>query len=203
MNDPTIVDTGTGNLFSLTRAFERLGRRPRIARVPAEVARAELLVLPGVASFSGIARGLDPFRSEFLDRIASGVPVLGICAGLQILARRSEEGAGAGLGVVPGEVIRLPAPILPHMGWSPLRRGADPFLAGLAPSGVDPDLYYAHTYALPATTPGTLATSHHGIDFAAVVRSGSVVGVQFHPEKSGPVGARFLAAFLAWASERP
>ncbi|MHB8351083.1 MAG: imidazole glycerol phosphate synthase subunit HisH [Thermoplasmata archaeon] len=203
MIDPLIVDTGTGNLFSLARAIERLGCRPRFSRVASEVAHAEVLILPGVASFTGIARGVEPVRSELRARIAAGVPVLGICAGLQILARSSEEGPGPGLGVFDGAVLRLPGPILPHMGWSALRRGADPLLADLGPEGVDPELYFAHSYALPATTPGTMATAHHGVDFAAVLRSGSVVGVQFHPEKSGAVGARFLAAFLRWASERP
>ncbi len=194
-----IVDTGTGNLFSLARSFERLGRPPRISRDPEAIAGAGILVLPGVASFPAIARGVEPLRAELVRRVRAGTPLLGICAGLQVLAGASEEGPGQGLGLLRGEVVRLPGPLLPHMGWSPLRRTPDPMLLGLGGPMVDPEMYYAHSYALPAGTAGTVATSFHGIEFAAVVRAGSVVGVQFHPERSGRAGAAFLAAFLGWA----
>jgi len=189
----TFVDTGTGNLFSLTQAFRRAGADVVMTHDPAEVRRATCLVLPGVASFSAVAEGIREVRTELLRRVREGVPLLGICAGMQILFASSEEGPGAGLGLLPDRVRALPAAIVPHMGWSPLIPRDDPWLRDVPRGAL---VYFAHSYAAPAQARGVVATSEHGAPFAAAVRQGNVFGVQFHPEKSARAGALVLRGFL-------
>lgn len=190
----TLVDSGTGNLFSLSEALRRAGAEVEITRDPGSVRRANCLILPGVASFSAVARGIEEVRSALLGAADDGVPLLGICAGMQILFESSEEGPGEGLGLFAGRVGRLEADIVPHMGWSPIAVREDPWLEDL-PRGAM--VYFAHSYAAPADAPGVVATADHGGAFAAAVRSRNVFGVQFHPEKSGRVGASILRKFLS------
>ncbi|MGQ0796431.1 MAG: imidazole glycerol phosphate synthase subunit HisH [Methanobacteriota archaeon] len=193
MADVTLVDSGTGNLFSLREAFRRAGASVRITRSPEVVRGARCLVVPGVASFPAVVRGIATVRRPLLDSVRRGVPLLGVCAGMQLLFESSDEGPGRGLGVLPGRVARLEADIVPHMGWSRLRTRPDAWFDGVPP---DPMVYFAHSYAAPADAHGTVATSDHGGPFAAAVRTGRVFGVQFHPEKSGRVGAAILGNFL-------
>jgi len=196
----TLVDTGTGNLFSLREAFRRTETEVDIVRDAAGIREAECLILPGVASFPRMSRGIGPFREELLASVDRGVPLLGICAGMQILFESSEEGPGNGLGLFPGRVETLRAPVVPHMGWSPIRRKDDPWFAGLPP---EPAVYFAHSFAARADTPGVVATAEHDAPFAAAIRRDALFGVQFHPEKSGRTGIAILQGFLREAGVIP
>ncbi|OGS46312.1 MAG: imidazole glycerol phosphate synthase, glutamine amidotransferase subunit [Euryarchaeota archaeon RBG_16_67_27] len=189
----TLVDSGTGNLFSLQEGFRRAGADVRVTRDPADVRTSACLALPGVASFSSVVNGLAPLREALLRAVDAGVPVLGICAGMQVLFESSEEGPGAGLGLVPGRVRALSAAVVPHMGWSPLRTNGDPWLSSVGQGAM---AYFAHSFAAPPDVEGVVATADHGGPFAAAVRRGLVFGAQFHPEKSGRVGAGVLRGFL-------
>ena len=175
---------GAGNIRSVELAFRRLGATTSIAETPAAVHDAGLAVLPGVGSagsaMSGLRnRGLDVALRE---RAAAGRPILGICLGLQLALDESEEDGGiSGLGLAPGRAVRLRAGRVPRIGWAPLDPAGETY-------------WYAHSYA--AETPATTATSE---GLAAVVEHGSFTGVQFHPEKSGAAGARFLTRCLSRA----
>jgi glutamine amidotransferase len=196
----TILDTGTGNLFSLVHAFRRAGADAEVTRDPVDVARSTCIVVPGVASFPAVVRGTARVRRDLLRAIESGVPLLGVCAGMQLLFDSSEEGPGEGLGLLRGRVRALQADVVPHMGWSPVTSAGDPWLSVLPP---DAALYFAHSFAVPTDAPGVVATARHGKPFAAAVRSGPVFGVQFHPEKSGPRGTDVLRGFLSEAGVFP
>ncbi len=172
-----ICDYGAGNVRSVELALQRLG-----AGLVDDVRTADLAVLPGVGSARSAleeirARGLDEALRE---RAAAGRPTLGICLGLQVaLDRTDEDGGVEGLGLVPGRAVRLEAGRIPRIGWAPVDPGGDAY-------------WFAHSYA--AETPAATATSE-GI--AAIVEHGSFTGVQFHPEKSGAAGARFLERCLS------
>lgn len=193
-----IIDAGGANLGSVCYAFERLGARPQVARDADELAGAERIVLPGVgAAPPAMAR----LRERGLDVAlrASPVPVLGICLGMQLLHERSDEGDEPCLGLLRGRVRRLrPATgvRVPHMGWNALRGIARhcTLLDGIAERDA---CYFVHGYAIRVGV-DTLAMATHGDAFAAVVRRGRYCGTQFHPERSGTVGARVLANFLRW-----
>ncbi len=198
MSSVAIVDTGAGNFFGVRRGFRQIGVRARVTRDRATLRAATLVVIPGVASFSATCRGLRDLTSLLLDRHDRGRAILGICAGFQALAERSDEGAGRGLGLVPQRVRALGTARCPHIGWSRLVRRTDPLLDRLGTD--DPWVFFAHSYALPATGRGILASAEHdGVRFAAAARWGATVGVQFHPELSGPVGRRFLSNMMASA----
>jgi glutamine amidotransferase len=188
-----IVDVGCGNIGSVGIAFERFGLSPRITSNPAEIAAADKVILPGVGA-AGYA--MEQIRARGLVGPLRAVtrPVLGICLGMQLLFERSDEEDTQCLGIVPGQVRRLtPAPgsPVPHMGWSRLAV-ADPAI-GLADGDY---VYFAHSFACD---PGaeTVATADYGRTIPAVIRKANWWGAQFHPERSGPAGARFLEAFLA------
>lgn len=186
-----IFDYGTGNLHSLRKALERQGASVRIG---ADLPDADGLVLPGVGAFGAAADRLAPHAPAIREAAAAGLPVLGICLGMQLLLDASEEGPGEGLGLVPGRVRRLRAERVPHMGWNRVE-SADPLLAGLA----DERFYFANSYVCDPADPSDAAgwTTHEGDRFAAVVRRGPVTGTQFHPEKSGEAGLRLLEAWVA------
>jgi glutamine amidotransferase len=198
MNDVVIIDSGGANLASLQFALERLGARAQVSSDAAVIEAAPRLLLPGVGS---AADAMARLRASHVDGLIPRLrqPLLGICLGMQLLFERSEEGATTCLGVLEGDV-RLLQPAagcsIPHMGWNTLAaRGSDALLEGI---GAEDYFYFVHSYAAaPSAT--TLATSHHGVDFAAVVGRGNFRGVQFHPERSGATGARLLANFLRLA----
>ncbi|WP_296816723.1 imidazole glycerol phosphate synthase subunit HisH [Brevundimonas sp.] len=190
-----VVDIGVGNTASMIWALERLGGQPRLSSDAACIAEAERLVFPGVgaAGFAAgriLALGLTEALRAF-DR-----PLLGVCLGMQMLFQGSEEGDAPGLGRLAGMVRRLePSPERPspHMGWNRLSKLTDdPLLEGIEDGAY---AYFVHGYAAPVT-PETLAACAYGGDFSAVVRQGRAWGCQFHPERSGPVGARVLRNFL-------
>jgi glutamine amidotransferase len=199
MRQIAIIDAGIGNLRSVQKAFEHLGATPTVTNDPAVVGRTDAVVLPGVGAFGdgmqGLrARGLD---RAVLDAVARGVPVFGICVGLQLLFEEGEEmGVHRGLGVLPGRVVRFPAGLtVPHMGWNQIeRRRPHPLLAGV-PQGAF--AYFAHSYhALAGDDASVVATTDYGGPFPSVVARGNVWAIQFHPEKSQEVGLQLLRNFL-------
>lgn len=193
----TLFDYGAGNLHSLAKALEVPGATVRIEPDPVRALATDLLVLPGVGAFQAAAARLAPALGEVRAALRDGLPCVGICLGMQLLFDESDEGAGEGLGIVPGRVERLHARRVPQIGWNALE-GADDPLFTQAPL---PIAYYANSFVCrPADERAVIAWStHEGDRFAAAVRAGNTVGVQFHPEKSSAAGVRFLRAIVGSA----
>ncbi|HEX8225108.1 MAG TPA: imidazole glycerol phosphate synthase subunit HisH [Allosphingosinicella sp.] len=187
-----IVDVGCGNIGSVGIAFERFGIEPLVTGAAEEIASADKVVLPGVGAAGYAmeqieARGLAPTLRALRQ------PVLGICLGMQLLFEASEEENASCLGIVPGRVRRLepePGRPVPHMGWSRLDVRDESI--GLRTGDY---VYFAHSFACDPV-PETVASADYGRDIPAVVRSGNWLGAQFHPERSGEAGARFLRSWL-------
>jgi imidazole glycerol-phosphate synthase subunit HisH len=209
-----VVDYGAGNLVSIDQALGSVGADVSVARAPEAIRDANLLVVPGVGA-AGPAmirlerRGL---VTAIRDWVAAGRPLLGICLGLQLLFEVSDEDGATTLGILPGRTARLEgAPTLPHIGWNQVDRTRDhPIFAGIRPGA---DFYFVHSYAgVPAGPDAdgiTLATTSHGRSFVSAVARDHVVGVQFHPERSGADGLRLLANAVgllragAWPAAAP
>ena len=191
----TIFDYGAGNLHSLAKAVAVPGVEVRIEPDPVRATATDVLVLPGVGAFAAAAERLAPGRDAMRAAIEGGLPTLGICLGMQLLFDASDEGPGEGLGVVPGRVTRLDAVRVPQIGWNAIGDVSDPLFAR-APLHL---AYYANSYVCrPAEERYVIAWSEHeGDRFAAAVRAGNTVGVQFHPEKSSAAGVHFLREFLS------
>jgi glutamine amidotransferase len=192
-----LADYGAGNLRSVCSAFARAGASPMVSTDSGEVAEAPLAVIAGVGNTGAAARGLEArgLAEALVRRVEAQRPVLGICVGMQLLFGESEEG-GAGLGLLDGRVERIRARRVPHMGWNALRvTGPTALLDGL--DGVD--VYFAHSYACAPADGEAVATVDHDGTIVAAVERGAVAGVQFHPERSGPAGARVLENALVWS----
>ncbi len=193
-----LADYGAGNLRSVCSAFARVGAEPSVSLDPHEIREAPLAVIAGVGHVESAARGLERsgLTEALRERVAAERPLLGICVGMQLLFGESEEG-GCGLGLLPGSVRRLRAGTVPHMGWNALAlRRPSVLLAGLD----DADVYFAHSYAVEPSEPELVAaTVEHSGRIVAAVERGPLAGVQFHPERSGPAGARILENVLAWS----
>jgi glutamine amidotransferase len=197
-----ILDYGMGNLRSVEKAFEHVGAEVEITHDAERIRAAEALVLPGVGAFpkamQAIAeRGLDELVHE---RRAAGVPILGICLGMQLLFESSVELGGAdGLGLLPGQVRGLDAPGLkiPQIGWNAVSwKQESPLIAELP----DPAAFYhVHSFAPVASNGVVLGTAEYGSEFVSAVAGDGVYGVQFHPEKSGPDGLALLKNFTRLA----
>jgi len=188
-----IIDIGCGNIGSVGIAFERFGLTPIITSDPAEIASADRVVLPGVGA-AGFA--MEQIEARGLKQVLTSLeqPMLGICLGMQLLFEESEEEDVACLGVIEGRVRKLnpePDRPVPHMGWSRLSVRDDS--VGLQDGDY---VYFAHSYACD-DGPSSVATAEYGRPIPAAVRRGNYRGVQFHPERSGKAGARFLESFLA------
>jgi imidazole glycerol-phosphate synthase subunit HisH len=197
----TIFDYGAGNLHSLAKAIERGGVDVQVETDPVRaVVETDALVLPGVGAFGAAAERLAPGRVAMRDAVARGLPAIGICLGMQLLFDASDEGDGAGLGLIPGRVTRLRAERVPQIGWNTVEDSHDP-LFDAAPL---PIAYYANSFVCRPEDPSSvIAWSEHEEDrFPAAVRAGTAVGVQFHPEKSSSGGVRLLHAFLDEARRR-
>ena len=177
MTTVAIARYGAGNVRSVELAMRRLG-----AELVDDLERADLAVLPGVGSARSAMDGLGDAVGVLRERHAAGRPILGICLGLQLALDESEEDGGVpGLGIVPGRAVRLEAERVPRIGWAPVEPGGDAY-------------WFAHSYE--AVTDATVAMSE---GHAAIVEHGAFTGVQFHPEKSGPAGQRFLERCLSRA----
>lgn len=194
----TIMDYGVGNLHSLAKAVATDGVDVVVERDPVRAIDTDVLILPGVGAFSAAAAHLSDARDATATAMRAGLPTLGICLGMQLLFDESEEGAGAGLGVIPGRVVRLHTRRVPQMGWNTVDDPRDDLFAS-APIGC---AYYANSFVCCPDDESTIAawSTHDGSRFPAAVRAGNIVGVQFHPEKSGSAGVAFLRAFVRGAS---
>lgn len=194
-----VVDYRMGNLRSVQKGLEHAGVADVVVTPdPAIVASADGIVLPGVGAFPDAASMLrdSGLRDVLLESIAAGVPFLGICLGMQLLASLGlEEGESEGLGVIPGVCERLPGGVkVPHIGWNTVAYTRESPLFEAIPE--DTAFYFVHSYHLRPTDPSwVVGTTSHGIDFAAAVGRGAVYGVQFHPEKSSAAGLRLLGNF--------
>ena len=197
----TILDYGAGNVPSVERALQRLGAESQRTASAECISKAEALLLPGVGHYAALVRALDEkrLRAPLVDAIRRGVPFLGICLGLQVLFKSSEEASQLqGLNLLPGIVSALPPNVkLPHMGWNQIEKKRESSLL----SGIDAGAYYyfAHSYAVLDSNDAA-ATCSHGTKFAAVIEQQNIFAVQFHPEKSGDSGARVLQNFLRLAA---
>jgi imidazole glycerol phosphate synthase glutamine amidotransferase subunit len=198
----TVIDYGAGNVTSVERALQRLGVASQRSDSPACVAKAKVLLLPGVGHYSALIRALDEraLRAPLLDAIRRGIPFLGVCLGLQALYGTSDEAPElAGLHLLPGSVRSLPSTVkLPHMGWNQLKlTRPSRLLEGISP---DAYFYFAHSFAASNANDDAVAICNHGADFAAVIEKQNIFAVQFHPEKSGDAGAQLLQNFLRLAA---
>jgi len=201
-----VLDYGMGNLRSVEKAVEHIGATATIANDAATVRDADGLILPGVGAFP---KAMQTIRSLGLDELieerrAAGVPILGVCLGLQLLFDSSTELGGAvGLGLLAGEVTDLDAPGLkiPHIGWSPVRWERDSRLI----DGIDSEtpFYFVHSFAPRAETGELLGTAAHGTRFTCAAERDHVFGVQFHPEKSSAAGLRLLSNFAGICASVP
>ena len=197
-----IVDYGVGNLYSLTCALRSLEVEVTVSREPETLQKADSLILPGVGAFAGAmeklkASGLDQVVTE---QAKAGVPLLGICLGMQLLFAESLEfGRHSGLNLLPGQVVsmaeRLPQGLkTPHMGWNRLHLcNGDSRL--LAQSKEGDFVYFVHSYYAQGCGAALAATTDYGIPITAAVEQDNLFGCQFHPEKSGPAGLRILSSF--------
>jgi glutamine amidotransferase len=197
-----VIDYGMGNRRSVEKALERAGAATSITRDPAELGAADGLVLPGVGAFPLAMRNLRELGlAELIHaRVEDGVPLLGICLGMQLLLDSSEElQPTAGLGLIPGVVTRLQTSGLrvPHIGWNEVhfeRRSS--LTEGLSADGCA--FYHVHSFApRPAESADVVGSTEYGERFATIVERGRVFGVQFHPEKSSADGLRLLENFVA------
>lgn len=205
-----VLDYGSGNVRSAVRMLERVGARVELTADHRLVQDADGLFVPGVGNFHACMRGLRAVDGpRLIDiRLSGSRPVLGVCVGMQVLfdgsAEMGADGQEGGLGEWPGVVERLVAPVVPHMGWSPVQVAAGSRLfAGIE----DERFYFVHSYAVLAWAlrpEGTMAVvnpkvtwSEHGSPFVAAVENGPLAATQFHPEKSGDAGAQLLANWVA------
>ena len=205
-----IIDYGMGNLYSVSKALERLNHDYFISDQPAELAKATAYILPGVGSFKDAMEQLNQTDlTTFIQNVvAEGKPLLGICLGMQLLFEESEEnGLTKGLGFLEGRIVKFPGATangerykVPHMGWNSLTfQQPSPLLEGIEEGHV----YFVHSYyALPNDRSVVLATSDYDVEVPAVVGKGNVFGAQFHPEKSSDLGMSILENYANFVEKR-
>lgn len=192
-----IVNYGLGNLYSLKEALRRESVEAKVATRLRALREADAIVLPGVGGFTAATSRLP--REEIVDLANEGKPIIGICLGMQLLLKSSEEGPGKGLGLLPGRARRLPGRVkVPQMGWNTLNvKRQTELTEGI---GDGSWVYYVHSYYPDTEGDWVQATCDYGIEFPSLLGLRNVVGTQFHPEKSGPTGARILRNIIRMAS---
>lgn len=190
-----IIDYDVGNMRSVEKGFAFVGVPAKVTKDPSEIDSADALVLPGVGAFESGMRHIAPLQDVVLGRVREGVPLLGICLGMQMLFDESEEGGlYEGLGLAKGRITRFSNGLkVPHMGWNSLsiKNASHPLLKGIKDGSF---VYFVHSYKA-AVGEETQASSDYGGEFTAIVARDNVVGTQFHPEKSAAVGLRMLKNF--------
>ena len=196
-----VIDYRSGNLRSVAKALEAVGAAPLVTEDSSQIYSADALVLPGVGSGPAAmealkARGLvQPIKNY----VAGGRPFLGVCLGLQLLLERTEEGDAPCLGIVPGQVRKLPDGLkVPHMGWNSVDfKVSHPVFQGIPPAS---HFYFVHSYyADPANTGAVAGVTTYGIPFCSAYARDNLVATQFHPEKSGAMGLQIYRNFLEFA----
>ncbi|NIA11701.1 MAG: imidazole glycerol phosphate synthase subunit HisH [Nitrospiraceae bacterium] len=191
-----VIDYGMGNLRSIHNALMKVEGKPVIVSDKRDLSDADGVVIPGVGAFGDAMHNLMPFADKLFDLIDSGIPLLGICIGMQLLFEWSEENDCAGFGLLKGDVVRLPEGVkVPQMGWNELTIQSDTdLLAGIN----DGDFFYfVHSYyCVPRDQQIIVATTDYGVDMAAVVEKDNIHAVQFHPEKSSKKGLLILKNFV-------
>ena len=200
----TVVDYGVGNLGAIPNMLKRLGGTARVTKSAADISRADKLILPGVGAFDAAMSNLDDLGliETLADVQQRGTPILGLCLGMQLLARSSEEGRRAGLGWIPARVVRFNlggsdrSLHVPMMGWNYVQVVRPHRLVdGL---GDEPRFYFAHSYHIVCEDPAdVVGVTTYGYEFPSVVQRGNVMGAQFHPEKSHRFGMKIFENFLA------
>jgi len=196
MVEIAVVDYGVGNLHSIRRGLELAGASVVVTGDAAEIEAADAIVLPGVGAFGSAMQQLGDKLEVIRDAVESKKPLLGVCLGMQLLLDSSEESDIPGMGLIKGEVLRLLRGLkVPQMGWNSIElKREHPFVEGIASGS---DVYFVHSYyTCPDDSKLIVASTDYGIDFPAIIASDSMVGTQFHPEKSGKVGLRMLKNFV-------
>src|SRR5665648_1160218 len=209
MTKIVIIDYGLGNLRSVYKGLEHVGANPIISADAEEIASADGLLLPGVGAYRDGMKHIQPVMADVYKAVDDGIPMLGICLGMQMLLSESEEGMVSnilklkvkldneldiesdngqikGLDIIPGKVVRFPETLglkVPQMGWNTLNIKSDnPFFEGIPP---EPFVYFVHSYHAVVESQYSLASCEYGIEFDAIIGKDNVLGTQFHPEKSG------------------
>jgi len=203
-----IIDYGLGNLRSVYKGLEHVGASPIISADAQEIASADGLLLPGVGAYRDGMKHIQPVMADVYKAVDDGIPLLGICLGMQMLLSESEEGMLRtklksdnghikGLDIIPGKVIRFSETLdlkIPQMGWNTLNiKSNNPFFEGI-PS--EPFVYFVHSYHAIVESQYSLASCEYGVEFDAIIGKDNVLGTQFHPEKSGDVGLKMLKNFV-------
>ena len=200
-----IVDYGVGNIFSLYSSFRHIGAEVSLTSDPADLAAAERIILPGVGAFADAADKLrkSGLADAVLREARAGKPLLGICLGMQLLLDKSYEyGEHDGLGLIPGSVVSMEPVVpagykVPHIGWNALHfpegRPKHPIFRDVEEGEF---VYFVHTYYASDCEPSVIASTEYGAELTAAVANDNVVGLQFHPEKSGETGMKILRAFV-------
>lgn len=192
-----VLDYGTGNLHSVSRAIAKVGGTAEVTSDAETVSAAAALVIPGVGAFGTCMRalahhGLDRTVRDF---VGTGRPVFGVCLGMQVLFKSSDEDPEEGLSILPGRSRRLPSNVkVPHMGWSSVTwSGAHPYAEGV-PDGTR--FYFVHSFAVDVMEGTTIGITEHGRPFSSVVARENVFATQFHPEKSSDAGLQIYESFV-------